>query len=1570
MAHHTPRPLTLSYRFLHLLPVFLLFAAQVNGQTGTITIGNGSVTTPDLPINSCYTYNYSQLIYLADEITATSGVAGDITAIRFHHVAGADDLGTGWNDWTVYMGSTVQAGFSGTSNWVPFTELQQVFSGTVQPVIGNWMELMLDTPFPWDGVQNVVVAIDENSPGFGCTAAWKAYNAGSERALLFRSDPVNPDPASPPVANIGPSDILPQIQFEGAVASCLPPSGLTVEHITPTSLDLTWTDNASDSYSYEVRSSGGPGSGSTGLFAAGNVVSGLAATPVESLLPNTAFFIYVRGTCDGSPSLWSYAVEVRTPCEADGIPYTENFGGSTPPAIPACFSSEAVVGGMWNTTAASLPGMSGNCAHAAYDQVFYPDAWLFTTGLNLQGGTSYRLSYQYGNGNLATQDNLSVYYGTGRTALDTIAMIAEHLSISTVNTLANTVDFTPDDTGVYYIGFHYFAMSGGNPGQMFLDDIHLVLSPTCEQVLELTAFATGLDAGSVSWDAPADPPADGYDVYFSTSTVPPDAGTTPNFTAVPGISQPLTSLAEGIPVHVWVRSRCSDADQSTWAGPADFTPGTYQIGNGPDADGSYPINSCYGYNYSQQIYLASEYNGSPTITHIRFKYQGGSADPSSWSNWTVYLGNTGQAAFNSQTDWVPFPSLEQVYTGTVTPVAGSWMDITLDAPFTWDGTSNIVVAVDENSVGFNCTAQWSAFQTGAARGLLFQNDAINPAPASPPHANQGPDGAIAQIQFVGSAPVVCDEVPMPGATTGPGSICPGILFTLSMGNPTTTNGISRQWQTSTNGSIWADAPGASTGTSYSTSQASDTWYRVQVTCDAAGTGTSTPLLVATDPFNTCYCTSVDFTAQVEPICKVIFAGIDNDSPGAVDGSPAVEDFTDVPAAELVAGSEFPIGVTGNTNGNLTDRITVFFDWDQNGQFDAVVPLSSITNTDCGVPATGIISVPIDALEGTSRMRVVKNAGPSPLDPCATYSYGQAEDYLVNVTLPDLCDALPTPGNTTGPDHACPDVLFTMGLDNPSSSVGISYQWEFSTDGSIWTEAPGNSMESHYSTSQTEPMWYRAQMTCDVAGTTASAPLHVGINAPTDCYCNTLSFSYQVQPICHVSFAGIDNSSSGTFPLEDFTATTPGEVVTGFSYPLSVKGYSDITTSQVVAFFDWNQDGVFDTSVPLGSITSNSCTTELTALVAVPMFALAGNSRMRVLIGDFNIPSDPCDTYVSGQGEDYLIHVATAPVCNALPQPGNTTGPDSICPNTPFTLGMGTVTLETGISYQWQRSTDGAIWTDAPGNSDEATFTTSLSAPTWYRAEVTCAAAGATFSTPRLVDLAPPVDCYCTGVAFNNTVLPICNTSFADLDHASDGTLNSSPGFEDFSTFTAQVFQGHTYTLTVRGNAGGGTGFVSSFFDWDGNGVFETVASVGTITGVACESPASLPITVPPAAAVGTFRMRILMNANNYASDPCAVYNDGQAEEYSLEVGDAIGIAEIAGDLGLMAYPNPASTELFLASATGRPMDVVVYDMLGHAVLRQENTTQLNIVGLAPGSYLLVVDLQNGGDVSRLRFVKQ
>src|SRR5690606_20402776 len=105
----------------------------------------------------------------------------------------------------------------------------------------------------------------------------------------------------------------------------------------------------------------------------------------------------------------------------------------------------------------------------------------------------------------------------------------------------------------------------------------------------------------------------------------------------------------------------------------------------------------WGYNYSQQIYLASEYNASvgnenPYITKIRFYYNGigaGEAPGTSpattnFQDWVVYLGNTSKTSFSSTTDWIELSELTEVYSGVVTfPEAGNWMEITFDTPFIW-----------------------------------------------------------------------------------------------------------------------------------------------------------------------------------------------------------------------------------------------------------------------------------------------------------------------------------------------------------------------------------------------------------------------------------------------------------------------------------------------------------------------------------------------------------------------------------------------------------------------------------------------------------------------------------------------------------------------------------------------------------------------------------------------------------------------------------------------------------------------------------------------------------------------
>lgn len=146
-----------------------------------------------------------------------------------------------------------------------------------------------------------------------------------------------------------------------------------------------------------------------------------------------------------------------------------------------------------------------------------------------------------------------------------------------------------------------------------------------------------------------------------------------------------------------------------------------------------------------------------------------------------------------------------------------------------------------------------------------------------------------------------------------------------------------------------------------------------------------------------YCTTVDFLVDVEPICNVTFADINNDSPSTVNGSPALEDFTAIHAT-VEQGDSYTISATGNTAGPYTTYINAFFDWDQDTEFETMVELGSITGSVCDTVISATVNVPADAVLGTTRMRVVKNYNSSPTDPCDQYNFGQAEDYSVDVTI--------------------------------------------------------------------------------------------------------------------------------------------------------------------------------------------------------------------------------------------------------------------------------------------------------------------------------------------------------------------------------------------------------------------------------------------------------------------------------------------------------------------------------------------------------------------------------------------
>nr|MBP7309814.1 hypothetical protein [Candidatus Cloacimonadota bacterium] len=181
-----------------------------------VVIGTGTTTTTNLPITTYYGYSYTQQIYTAAQI----GSAITIQGLKFYFSSGST---TNSNNWTIYMGHTSKTDFTSTTDWIPLSQMTQVFSGNlVMPATAGWWEVTLGSQFAYDGTSNLVIAIDENTPSYASSDAyWYSFASGANTAIYYRSDYTNPDPNIPPTAT-GRLGNLNQITF--VTPGTLPPN--------------------------------------------------------------------------------------------------------------------------------------------------------------------------------------------------------------------------------------------------------------------------------------------------------------------------------------------------------------------------------------------------------------------------------------------------------------------------------------------------------------------------------------------------------------------------------------------------------------------------------------------------------------------------------------------------------------------------------------------------------------------------------------------------------------------------------------------------------------------------------------------------------------------------------------------------------------------------------------------------------------------------------------------------------------------------------------------------------------------------------------------------------------------------------------------------------------------------------------------------------------------------------------------------------------------------------------------------------------------------------------------------
>ena len=647
-------------------------------------------------------------------------------------------------------------------------------------------------------------------------------------------------------------------------------------------------------------------------------------------------------------------------------------------------------------------------------------------------------------------------------------------------------------------------------------------------------------------------------------------------------------------------------------------------------------------------------------------------------------------------------------------------------------------------------------------------------------------------------------------------ISSGIVYSKNS-DPTTTNAtVLETSPTTTNGSYSVSMSGLLAGTTYYTkayaTNAKGTSYGDQKTFTTTGT---TPIE---------YCTSQGNNYSYEWIAGVVVGSLNNNS-----GAAGYTDYTSQ-TVNLTAGQSYDISLTpGFTSTTYNEYWKIWIDYNADGDFDDANELAFDAGSVSKSTVTGTLTV-ATGIETVTRMRVsMKYDGAQTA--CESFSYGEVEDYTVNISGGSVDTQAPTtPSNlsTSNITLTTVDLSWTASTDN----VGVTAYEIFQGTSSLG----------------------------EVTGTTASI---TGLTAAT-----TYTFSVKAKDA-----AGNVSAASNTVNV-----TTLSDVDTEAPTIPSNLSTSNITKTTVDLSWTASTDNVgvtayeiFQGASSIGEVTGT--TANITGLTAATTYTFsvkakdaAGNvsaASNTVNITTLSDVDTEAPTIPSNLSASSITKTSIYLSWNAASDNVGVTGYDVYQNSSKITSVTGTSYSVSGLTANTSYSFYVKAY-DAAGNVSAAS--SSINATT-LSDEIT----------------------YCTSQGNNSSYEWIAEVILGSFTNTS-----GAAGYTDYTSQTVTVPAGNTSVSLTPGFSGSTYNeYWKIWIDLNIDGDFDDANELVFDCGLLSKTTVTGTMVIPSGSEGVVTRMRVSMKYDG-AQTACESFSYGEVEDYTVNIsGTAANVAPIA-----------------------------------------------------------------------------